>query len=224
MRKPRNQLTIAAVALILGLLVVVQLRSQSTGTGLEALSAQELTVLVGNLNARNDQLREEIATTEKELADLQGAQSRGETSVDQLRIDLVRVRAWTGLDAVTGSGIRITIAGPIAGAGVEDLLNELHNAGAEALAVAGVRVVAGTVVSGAPGALSVENTALDDPFEIAAVGNSPTLTGSLTRSGGIVAQLAATDPEARITVVPVEAILIPATDRDLLPAHGTPRL
>jgi uncharacterized protein YlxW (UPF0749 family) len=224
MRKPRNQLTIAAVALILGLLVVVQLRSQSTGTGLEALSAQELTVLVGNLNARNDQLREEIATTEKELADLQGAQSRGETSVDQLRIDLVRVRAWTGLDAVTGSGIRITIAGPIAGAGVEDLLNELHNAGAEALAVAGVRVVAGTVVSGAAGSLSVENTALDDPFEIAAVGNSPTLTGSLTRSGGIVAQLAATDPEARITVVPVEAILIPATDRDLLPAHGTPRL
>ncbi len=224
MRKPRNQLTIAAVALILGLLFVVQLRSQSTGTGLEALSAQELTVLVGNLNTRNDQLREEIATTEKELADLQGAQSRGETSVDQLRIDLVRVRAWTGLDAVSGSGIRITVAGPIAGAGVEDLLNELHNAGAEALAVAGVRVVAGTVVSGAAGSLSVENTALDDPFEIAALGNSPTLTGSLTRSGGIVAQLAATYPEARITVLPVDTIVIPATDRDLLPAHGTPRL
>ena len=224
MRKPRNQLTIAAVALILGLLVVVQLRSQSGGTGLEALSAQELTVLVGNLNTRNDQLREEIATTEKELVDLQGAQSRGETSVDQLRLDLVRVRAWTGLDSVTGSGIRITVAGPIAGTGVQDLLNELHNAGAEALAVAGVRVVAGTVVAGAPGALSVENTALSDPFEIAALGNSATLTGSLTRSGGIVAQLAATYPDGRITVVPVDAILIPGSDRDLLPAHGTPQL
>ncbi len=224
MGKPRSQLTIAAVALILGLLVVIQLRSQSTGTGLEALSAQELTVLVGNLNTRNDQLREEIATTERELADLQGAQSRGETSVDQLKVDLARVRAWTGLDAVTGSGIRITVSGPIAGIGVQDLLNELHNAGADALSVAGVRVVAGTVVSGVPGTLSVENTALDDPFEITALGNPATLTGSLTRAGGIVAQLAATDPQAQIVVVPVDLVVIPATDRDLLPAHGTPRL
>jgi uncharacterized protein YlxW (UPF0749 family) len=224
MRKPRNQLTIALVAAILGLLVVIQLRSQSTGTGLEALSAQELTVLVGNLNTRNDQLRDEIATTDRELVDLQGGQARGETSVGQLRLDLARVRAWTGLDPVTGSGIRITVSGPIAGSGVQDLLNELHNAGAEALAVADVRIVAGTVVAGAPGALSVENTALADPFEITALGNPATLTGSLTRSGGIVAQLAATYPQAQISVIPVDLVVVPATDRTLLPAHGTPRL
>ncbi|MGZ8528785.1 MAG: DUF881 domain-containing protein [Candidatus Limnocylindrales bacterium] len=224
MRKTRNQLTIAAVALILGLLVVVQLRSQAGNTGLEALSAQDLTVLVGNLNARNEQLRVEIATTERELADLQGARSRGESSVDQLRLDLARVRAWTGLDPVTGTGIRITIAGPIAGDGVQDLLNELHNAGAEALAVKDVRVVQGTVVAGPAGSLSVENTALVDPFEITALGNPATLTGSLTRAGGIVAQLAATYPAAQITVVPVDVLEIPGTTRQLIPAHGTPRL
>lgn len=224
MRKTRNQLTIAAVALILGLLVVVQLRSQAGNTGLEALSAQDLTVLVGNLNTRNEQLRVEIATTERELADLQGARSRGESSVDQLRLDLARVRAWTGLDPVTGTGIRITIAGPIAGDGVQDLLNELHNAGAEALAVKDVRVVQGTVVAGPAGSLSVENTALVDPFEISALGNPATLTGSLTRAGGIVAQLAATYPAAQITVVPVDVLEIPGTTRQLIPAHGTPRL
>ncbi|MEA2536302.1 MAG: hypothetical protein QOF11_536 [Chloroflexota bacterium] len=224
MRKTRNQLSIAAVALILGLLVVVQLRSQAGNTGLEALSAQDLTVLVGNLNTRNEQLRGEIATTQRELADLQGARSRGESSVDQLRLDLARVRAWSGLDPVTGSGIRITIAGPIAGAGVQDLLNELHNAGAEALAVEDVRVVPGTIVAGPTGSLSVENTALVDPFEISALGNPATLTGSLTRSGGIVAQLAATYPTAQITVVPLDAVEIPATTRRLIPAHGTPRL
>ncbi len=87
-----------------------------------------------------------------------------------------------------------------------------------------VRVVAGTVVAGPPGALSVDNTALGDPFEISALGNPATLTGSLTRAGGIVAQLAATYPEAQITVVPVDLLLIPATTRDLTPAHGTPQL
>ena len=115
MRTTRNQISIAVVAAILGLLVVVQLRTQSAGTGLDALSAQELTVLVANLNTRNDQLRAEIATTERELADLTAARARGESSVGQLRRDLSRVRAWTGLDAVTGRD-RVTVAGPIAGA------------------------------------------------------------------------------------------------------------
>ena len=224
MRNRRNQLSIAGVMFVLGILLVVQLNSQSLESGLEALSAQELTQLVANLNTRNDQLRAEIATTESELADLQSAQSRGESSVDQLRLDLGRVRAWSGLDTVVGSGIRVTVAGPISGLGVEDLLNELRNAGSEALAVEDVRVVAGTVVAGDAGALSVENTALGDTFEIAALGNSATLTGSLTRAGGIVAQLAATYPDAQITVVPVDVVEIPATVRDLVPAHGAPKL
>ncbi len=224
MRNRRNQLSIAVVMGILGLLLVIQLRSQSLGSGLEALSAQELTQLVANLNTRNDQLRVEIATTQGELAGLQNAQARGESSVDQLRLDLGRVRSWSGIDSVVGSGIRVTVAGPISGAGVEDLLNELRNAGSEALAVEDVRVVAGTVVAGDAGALSVENTALGDPFEIAALGNSATLTGSLTRAGGIVAQLAATYPDAQITVVPVDAVAIPATTRNLVPAHGAPKL
>ena len=224
MRKPQNQLSIAAVMLVLGLLLVVQLRSQSIGAGLEALSAQELTQLVANLNTRNEQLRVEIATTERELADLQGAEARGESSVDQLRLDLTRVRVWSGLDAVTGFGVRVTVSGAISGTGVQDLLNELHNAGAEALAVADVRVVAGTVVAGNAGALSVENSPLDDTFEISALGNPATLTGSLTRAGGIVAQLAATYPDAQVTVMPVDVVEIPAATRDLVPAHGTPRL
>ncbi len=224
MRKPANQLSIAVVTMILGLLLVIQFRSQSAGTGLEAQSAQDLTVLVANLNTRNDQLRAEVATTEGELADLQSAKSRGESSADQLRLDLSRVRAWAGLDAVTGSGIRVTVTGSIAGSGVEDLLNELQNAGAEALAVGDVRVVPGTVVAGNPGALSVENTALSDPFEVTALGNPETLTGSLTRSGGIVSQLAATFPDAQVTVLPMDLVAIPATARNLVPAHGTPRL
>ncbi len=224
MRRQRNQLSLAIVAAILGLLVVIQLRAQSAGSGLDTLSAQELTVLVANLNTRNDQIRGEIATTETELTALKAAQARGDTSVDQLTLDLARVRAWTGLDAVTGSGIRVTVAGPIAGAGIQDLLNELRNAGAEALAIEAVRAVPGTVVAGDPGGLSVDNTALGDPFEISAIGNPATLTGSLTRAGGIVAQLAATFPDATLTVVPIDTLQLPATTRNLDPKYGQPRL
>lgn len=224
MRRPRAQLPLALVALILGVLVVIQLRAQSGGEQLDTLSAQELTVLVANLNTRNDQLRTEIADLDVEAAALETGRSRGETSVDQLQRDLLRVRGWAGLDPVQGPGVRITVSGPIPGAAVEDLLNELRNAGAEAIAVGGVRVVPGAVVAGPPGGLSIEDSGLTDPFEIAAIGDPQVLTGTLTRAGGMVAQLAATYPLAVVTVTPVDPMVVPATLRSLTPTLGRPRL
>lgn len=224
MRRPRAQLSIALVALVLGVLVVIQLRTQGGGGQLETMSAQELTVLVANLNARNDQLRTEIAGLDAEAGDLQAAQARGDTSVDQVRHDLARVRGWAGLDPVEGTGVRLTVSGPLAGAAVEDLLNELRNAGAEGIAVGGVRVVPGSVVAGPPGGLSIEETPLGDPFEIAALGDPQVLTGTLTRAGGVVAQLGATYPGAVVTVTPVDRMQLPASDRSLMPVLGRPRI
>ena len=122
------------------------------------------------------------------------------------------------------TGVTVTIDGPIDGPGVEDLLNELRNAGAEAITVGGVRVVVGTIVSGGAGDLHVDEVDLDDPFEVSAIGAAETLTGSLTRIGGIVAQVGATYPDVTLTVTPVERLELPATTRDLVPAHGGPRL
>ena len=224
MRRPRAQLSIAVVALILGVLVVIQLRAQGGGEQLGTLSSQELTVLVANLNARNDQLRAEIADLDAEATALEAGGARGETSVGQVERDLLRVRGWAGLDPVEGSGVRLTISGPIAGSAVEDVLNELRNAGAEAIAVDAVRVVPGAVVAGPPGGVSIEDTDLPDPFEIAAVGDPQVLTGTLTRAGGVVAQLAATYPQAVVTVTPVERMVVPATAHSLTPTLGRPRL
>jgi uncharacterized protein YlxW (UPF0749 family) len=79
-------------------------------------------------------------------------------------------------------------------------------------------------MGGVPGELSVDDTALSDPFVIQAIGTSDALTGSLTRVGGIIAQIAATTPEVTIDVGPTEDMLLPATTRDLMPSHGRPRL
>jgi len=224
MRRSRSQLVISAVAFLLGLLVVAQLRVQQTAPALAGVSAQDLTILVANLNTRNEQLRTEIASLDDQLAELRGNQARGDTSLDELRGDLRQVRAFAGLEGVSGPGVAVSVAGPIAAQAVEELLNELRTAGAEAIAIDAVRVVPGTVVTGPPGGLTVEGTALDDPFEIRAIGAPETLTGSLTRSGGIVAQLAATQERATLTVTPLERTLLPTTTRDLAPRNGTPRL
>jgi uncharacterized protein YlxW (UPF0749 family) len=222
---PRSQALVAAVAFILGILVVVQIRSQAGNNTLAAMSSQDLTFLVANLNTRNDQLRGEIATLQSQLAALESGGSLGATSVNEIRAEIDRIRAWAGLDPVGGRGIEITVSGPITASAVEDLVNELNNAGAEAIAVEDVRVVPGTVFGGGGGGdgISVDDTALGDPFTIQVIGTPDTLTGSLARAGGIIAQLAATDPDATIDVEEATEMVLPATTRNLVPSHGLPR-
>jgi uncharacterized protein YlxW (UPF0749 family) len=223
-RRRRSQLALTLVALVLGFLVVLQIRAQNGGSELANRSAQELTVIVANLNTRNDQLRTEIATLEKEAGDLQTAEARGQTSVDQLREDLTRIRAWTGLLPVTGRGVRVRIDGPIHAGSVDDVLNELRNSGAEALAIAGVRYVPGVVVTGGAGSLSVAGKPALGSLLIEAIGDPGALAGTLTRTGGLVAQLAATEPGAAVTVQAADSLSLPATDRTLRPADAVPRL
>ena len=151
MTRRRNQVTIAAVTFLLGILVVVQLRAQTEGSPLAQLSSQDLTVLVANLNGRNDQLRREVATLERDLGTLTEDEARGEISMDDLRAELDRVRAYAGLSPSIGSGVIVTISGPIDGGGLQDLVNELRNAGAEAISIAGVRDVPGLVAEGVAG-------------------------------------------------------------------------
>jgi uncharacterized protein YlxW (UPF0749 family) len=224
MRSPRSQIALAIVALLLGFLVVTQVRSQAGGTGLEDRSAQDLTLLVANVSTRNDQLRGEVADLGRQLDSIVAAQARGDTSAGQLRADLVRIRIWSGVDAAEGQGLRVVLRGPATAKVLADLLNELRNAGAEAMAVGGVRVVPATIAGGAPGAVSVEDTLLEDPLEVVAIGNAATMTGTLTRAGGLVAQELATNPGLGIEVTPADRLLVPATARDLAPRVAKPRL
>lgn len=221
---PRNRVALLLVAVFLGFLAVGQFRGQAGVPALADLSVQELGVLVANLNAQNDRLRTEVASLDRQRTDLAAANARGQSAVDQLRADLAKIRAWAGLTGLAGSGVTITVRGTIGADGVEDLVNELRNAGAEAIAIAGVRLVPGVVVAGHPGSLSLDNTPLGDAFEIRAIGSPQILTGTLTRSGGVIAQLAATYPGARVTVTPSDGLTLPPTTRDLQPADASPHL
>ena len=113
MRRRRSQLTIAAVTFLLGVLVVIQLRTQASGAAFAGLSSQDLTVLVANLDDRNDQLRTEVATLESELNVLSQNTARGDVSVDELRADLRRVRLYAGIDPAMGPGVSVTVRGTL---------------------------------------------------------------------------------------------------------------
>ena len=106
------RLPLVLVAAFLGFLAVGQLRGQAGVPGLSDLSAQELGVLVANLNAQNDQLRAEVASLERQRADLASSKDRGQSAVDQLQSDLARIRAWAGLTRAIATGCPWRNGGP----------------------------------------------------------------------------------------------------------------
>jgi uncharacterized protein YlxW (UPF0749 family) len=222
--RTNGRVALTAVLVFLGFLVVAQLNSQAVDGGLNNLTVQELGELVGNLTTRNEQLRREVSNLERQRDAVAGAVERGDTSAAQIRSDLSRVLAWSGVLGVSGAGVRVTVSGELPGTAVEDLLNELRNAGAEAIAIGGIRVVPGVVVSGPPGSLMAAGVPLGDPLELTAVGQPDVLAGSLSRSGGPVAQLGARYPDVLLNVSTVDFLELPPTDHDLAPVLGRPRL
>jgi uncharacterized protein YlxW (UPF0749 family) len=220
----RARLAVAAVLFILGFLAIVQLRSQSGGTGLDALTTQDLSALIASLNARNEQLATEVGTLETQLRDMQAARALGESSAGGLRADLRRLRLWAGLDPVRGQGVTVDVSGTIAADAVGDLLNELRSAGAEALAIDDRRIVAATVVSGEAGALLLDGEPLPPAFRVVAIGNPVNLAAALTRVGGVVGRIEVANPDATISVAPADALVLPASDRSFAPVHARPRV
>ena len=225
MRQPRALLAVTTVAFVLGILLVMQLRAQNGAGGLEQLSAADLTVLIANLNDRNGLLRAEVAGLEADLRGLEATGASGEGNLGRLRSDLTRLRLWSGLEAIEGRGVRVEVVGPITADAVNDLLDELRLAGAEAIAIEDVRVVAGTIVAGQPTELVVDGSRLGPAFEITAIGSPPALQAILDRSGGIVSRIAVGQPDVFVEIIPSETPLqLPATRRDLIPDGATPRI
>ncbi len=215
----------AVVTFVLGLLVVIQLRSQAGGQPFESLSSQDLTTVIANLNGRNTQLRSEVGQLEGQLRDLRQATTRGETSVTELGDELRRIRRWAGLEPVQGRGVRVLVGGTVTADAINDILNELRNGGAEALAIEAQRIVPGSVVSGDPGRLSLGSDLLPHPFTITAIGNPSNLSAILIRPGGLISRIQAALPEASVSVVPVaNSLELPATTRDLQPRQAGPAL
>jgi uncharacterized protein YlxW (UPF0749 family) len=223
-RSRSGQIAIAALALVLGFLAVVQFRTQATAGGLADLSAGDLTTLIANLTTHNQQLATEEATLRTRLSDLQASGTQHAKIMASIRDELSRLRRWAGFDPVRGRGVRITIDGPIGAHGLNDLINELRSAAAEAIAIENVRITEADVVADLPDGLGVENRSLDPPITVWAIGNPQVLTASLTRVGGIIGRIQVSQPEVTIVVAQQDVIDLPATRRPPGPRTGRPTL
>lgn len=215
------QVSLALIALLIGITLVAQFRSQARPTALTSLPVAELSTRIQTLSDANRQLRTALAEQRDLLEEYQTAGAQGFSALDVSREEVRRIRAFGGLSAVEGQGILVRVSGSLDAIAVNDLLNELRNAGAEALSLDDVRVTASSVVVQGARTLEIDNVAIGRTFRLLAIGDADGLVAALQRPGGIVTQLEQF-VRATITVNPSEALQLPATARDLTPQAAVP--
>ncbi len=221
MRARVAQLSLFGVALLIGILLVGQLRSQARPTEISSLSAPELSQLIETLSARNRELRSGLADIRDTLREYQLAGPQGQSALEVTREDLRRINAFAGLSGVQGQGIVLDISGTLDTIALNDLLNELRNAGAEALGVDGVRITHRSVAVQGPTSLLVDGVEVGEQFVLEAIGSPDGLRATIERPGGIIDQLEQFI-NATIMVSSSDEITLPATDAVLAPAVAQP--
>ena len=190
LRMPKSgQIALAIVVAVIGFLFVTQFRENRTlQTRLSFEREADLTQLLSDLSDRSDQLQEEIVDLRVQLAAAASAGEREKVLIENARKELDGMRILLGLVAVEGEGIEISISDPDEQVGPDllvDTIQELRDAGAEAIEVNGRRVVASTAFTGVPGALVVDGSGISTPLRIAAIGARDTLAEALRIAGGV---------------------------------------
>jgi uncharacterized protein YlxW (UPF0749 family) len=215
------QTSLFGVALLIGLLLVGQLRSQARPTEISSLPAPELSQLIETLSNRNRELRIGLADIREQLREYRAAGSQGQSALDVSREDLRRITAFAALAAVQGQGLILEVDGRLDAIALNDLINELRNAGAEAMAVDSIRITHRSVATQGATGLIIDGIEVGERFRLAAIGSPEGLLATMERPGGIISQLEQFI-SATIMARQSELIVLPATDLSLAPASAQP--
>ena len=195
-RRIGSLLLVLTVTGLVGFLLVGQLRgSEAFRQRLEAENEGDLTRILAGLTTEADALRDEISTLKLQLVQLQNTQQQDSASAAAAAAQLRALQVLAGTVPVTGPGLSMKIADPEGGVLYDtliDVVEELRDAGAEAIAINGRRVGAGSAFGETTDGsrVTIDGIAIAAPFTVVAIGPAATLEGGLKIPGGALDVLA----------------------------------
>ena len=184
---------VSLIAVAIGFLLVVQLRSQAAVA--RTLAGQDDTsvaLLINDLNRANNQLIQQAAALSQQAAQLRQALLAGGADAKGIQKELTTLREVNGEVPVHGPGLQIRIQGTIMDFELQDALNNLRNAGAEAIALNGYRIISSTPVQSRGDSLLINGRAVNAPLSLMVIGDPEQL--------GPAADLSASSLQTRIQV------------------------
>lgn len=240
----RVMMTVACAAL--GFLLVAQVRTtESLGERLETEREEDLARILADLSRESDRLQSELTELRLTLATVESSAESEALALETLQRRLDDLRILAGVAPAEGQGIELVVTDPdrlVTADQLVDVVQELRDAGAEAIAVNGVRLVASSAFTaqrpGAPPAGALEELAapalpsrtgqlladrqpLSLPYRIAAIGPGRTMAKALQLPGGAIDTLASV-PKVTAVVRTRSRVEVPSRAEPPSFTHGRP--
>ncbi|MEU6112784.1 DUF881 domain-containing protein [Streptomyces albidoflavus] len=210
-RVTRAQLTVALLLFVLGLGLAIQVRSTNDTGALRGARQDDLVRILDELDDRTERLEDEKQRLEDQRTELENSSDQAEEARRQTVEKERQLGILAGNVAATGPGITVTVqdaAGTVRADMLLDAVQELRAAGAEAIQVNDVRVVAGTYLSDGSGGVNVDGNKITRPYRFKVIGNPQDLEPALNIPGGVVQTLE--KEQATVVVTREEKIVVDA--------------
>ncbi|TWD83780.1 uncharacterized protein YlxW (UPF0749 family) [Kribbella amoyensis] len=223
----RGQAIVAVVLALVACMAVVQVRVNRADDGYQNARREDLIAILDGLNQNNRRLESEITELEDRKNTLSSSADKAQTAREQAEQQVRTLGILAGTLPAQGPGVRITLNDPdgkMQAGNLLDAIEELRDAGAEAIQINGtVRVVASTdFVDDSPG-VRIDGERVASPYVIEAIGESHNLAEAANFPGGLVSEV--TGPQiggtAEVTELPqvqISALHAPEEHRYARPA------
>jgi uncharacterized protein YlxW (UPF0749 family) len=189
--------------------IVIQVRTVTSSNKVvsQSLVNNDLRDQVLKWKEKYDVAYQELQNSQKKLEEARQSASSNTAGSEEKEEQIKNNNMLIGLTDVQGEGIIITlkdntnvtadslsITDDVSYYLVHDgdlisIVNELKNAGAEAISINDQRIVSTTSITCQGNVISVNNEKVSSPFVIKAIGSSSYMNSALTRPGGLMASL-----------------------------------
>jgi uncharacterized protein YlxW (UPF0749 family) len=208
---------VIVLAALAGFLLVGQLQGdRAVPNRLEAESEGDLARILSGLNDEADALQTELAELRVQLNELRRSSESDAAAAEAIDQQIRSLEVLAGTTPVTGPGIVVSISDPsgkLTYDAMIDIVQELRDAGAEAIAVNNERIGVATAFAERDGRITANGKALSAPYRVSAIGQAATLEGGLKIPGGAVDALAALGKDVKVEIARQAKVDLPALSR-----------
>jgi uncharacterized protein YlxW (UPF0749 family) len=215
----RHRVMLTVAALVLGFLLAVAAAQNYQAAPEAEKQRKELITRINQADDRLSGLRTDQTQLADEVRRLQAEGLGSDSDGTALQQQLDDLELQTGAVAVTGPGLKVVVddakdadkEGRLLDVDLQQLVNGLWTAGAEAVSVNGHRLTAMTAIRSAGSAITVDYVSLTPPYTVLAIGDTGTLEARFAQSsGGQWVQYLVSNFDVRKTITTEDSLLVPA--------------
>ncbi|MFG1908307.1 DUF881 domain-containing protein [Kribbella sp. NPDC048928] len=218
--RSRHRVMLVVAAAVLGFLLAVAAAQNYRSAPAAEKQRNELIDRVNQADGRLTDLRNHQSQLADEVRRLQASGLSNDSAGTALQQKLDDLELQTGAISVTGPGIKAVIddaknaddkEGRLLDVDLQQLVNGLWTAGAEAISVNGHRLTSLTAIRGAGSAITVDYSSLTPPYTVLAIGDTATIPARFAQSsGGQWVQYLVSNFDVRMTITTEDSLLVPA--------------